>query len=96
MARESKQDRAAEACCCGMPNDRSVSHSANACVGETSGVGYLSNPAEAGRVVIHGRYDAASKCVVTTHGEPLVAFETDAGSLQPFDGKAVTVTVRAE
>ena len=52
--------------------------------------------AEAYKVVIQGQYDAASHCVVTTHGEPLVAFETDAGSLAPLDGKAVTVTVRAE
>jgi len=85
---------AAEACCCGMPNDRSVSHSANACVGETSGVGYLSNPAEAGRVVIHGRYDAASHCVLTSHGETLVVFDTDEGSLAPLDGKQVSVTIR--
>ena len=47
-------------------------------------------------VTIQGRYDADSHCVVTTHGEPLVAFETDAGSLAPLDGKAVTVTVRGE
>ena len=53
-------------------------------------------PDEAYKVVIHGQYDADSHCVVTSHGEPLVAFETDAGSLAPLDGKAVTVTVRAE
>ena len=47
-------------------------------------------------VTITGQYDAASHCVVTSHGEPLVAFETDAGSLAPLDGKAVTVTVRGE
>ena len=51
---------------------------------------------EGHRVTIHGRYDADSHCVTTSHGEPLVAFETDAGSLAPLDGKRVTVTVRGE
>ena len=49
---------------------------------------------EAYHVTIHGQYDAATCCVTTTHGEPLVAFEMDAGSLAPLDGKAVSVTVR--
>ena len=51
---------------------------------------------EAYRVIINGQYDAATCCVVTTHGEPLVVFDTDEGSLAPLDGKAVTVTVRGE
>jgi len=46
------------------------------------------------RVVIHGQFNAESCCVLTTHGEPLVAFETDAGSLAPLDGKAVSVTIQ--
>jgi len=46
-------------------------------------------------VTIQGQYDAASHCVTTSHGEPLVAFETDAGSLAPLDGKAVTVTIQS-
>ena len=122
-------------CCCGMPNDRTVSHSPNACLGETSGVGYLTNPAKDERgvvvekkfwvhpsrlidfnepintdglvvveradtptpyhVTINGQYAAASHCVTTTHGETLVAFETDAGSLAPLDGKQVSVTIQA-
>ena len=51
---------------------------------------------EGHRVIINGQYYADNHCVVTSYGEPLVAFETDAGSLAPFDGKAVTVTVRGE
>ena len=45
-------------------------------------------------VTIQGRYDADSHCVVTSHGEPLVAFETDAGSLAPLDGHRIQVVVR--
>jgi len=45
-------------------------------------------------VTVHkDNYDAASHCVLTTHGEPLVAFETGAGGLAPLDGKAVEVTI---
>ena len=56
----------------------------------------LPKPAEAYKVVIHGHYDADSNRVRTIHGEPLVAFETDEGSLAPLDGKQVSVTVRGE
>jgi hypothetical protein len=53
----------------------------------------LPKPDEAYHVTINGQYSAASHCVTTSHGEPLVAFETDAGSLAPLDGKAVEVTI---
>ena len=49
---------------------------------------------EAYQVTIHGQYDAASHCVLTSHGETLVVFDTDEGSFAPLDGKQVSVTVR--
>ena len=48
------------------------------------------------RVTIHGQYDADSHCVLNEHGEPLVAFETDARGLKTLDGEQVSVTVRGE
>ena len=56
---------------------------------------HAAKPDEAYQVTIHGQYDADSHCVLTTHGEVLVTFETDAGSLAPLDGKAVSVTIQA-
>ena len=34
-------DEEAATCCCGMPNDKEVSHSRDACLGKTSGVGFM-------------------------------------------------------
>jgi len=45
------------------------------------------------RVTIQGRYDAATHCVLTSHGETLVVFDTDEGSFAPLDGKQVSVTI---
>ena len=53
----------------------------------------LPKPDEAYHVTINGQYSSASHCVTTSHGEPLVAFETGAGGLAPLDGKAVEVTI---
>jgi len=55
----------------------------------------LPKPEEPYHVTIQGQYDADSNCVLTEHGEALVAFETDAGSLAPLDGKAVEVTIQS-
>ena len=89
------------------PADNLAAHVANVIDGMARGddfrdelqaalTAYRAAKDEAYQVTIHGQYDAATHCVRTTYGEPLVAFETDEGSLQPFDGKQVSVTVRGE